>query len=196
MRAMGTHDRRGRRGTGSDEYGFTLIEVMAAVVIIAILAAVVIPFFFKESRKARAKTEVTAMFGELTTKQEQFKVDQSQYFPVPAGSAAACPSTTTGYAQDITACAGSGGAWAPSGLPSLRVVTPQNTALCSYAIQSGLAGTMPSPPAGFTVPATTPIASWSFVVATCDMDARGPPNSTYFTSSFDATVQVGSNEGF
>jgi prepilin-type N-terminal cleavage/methylation domain-containing protein len=189
---MGKHDRGSAR---RHERGFTLLELMAAVVILSILAAVVIPYFFKESRKAKGKTEVTSMFGELSAKQEQFKVDNAQYFPFGGGATAACPTPPAGQAVDVTACAAAGGTWAPTGVPALRVVTPQNNVWCSYTITSGLSGTTPTPPAGFTVPPGTPIASWYFLVATCDLDASGPPNTTYFTSSFDATLQV-QNEGF
>ena len=180
------------------ERGFTLLEMMAVVAIIAILAAVVIPYFFGETRKAKGKTEVTAMFGELSTKQEQFKVDWGLYFPFAGGPTTACPATTTGQAQDVTVCPTT--AWNDAGSPPkpLRVLAPQSTVLCSYTLTSGPSTTAPAPPAGFNMvlnqPAITPAGAWYFIVATCDLDGQGGLNTMYFTSSMDATLQI-QNEG-
>nr|HEX4316143.1 prepilin-type N-terminal cleavage/methylation domain-containing protein [Kofleriaceae bacterium] len=176
--------------------GFTLLEVMATVAIIAILVVVVVPYFFGESRKAKGKTEVTALFGELSTKQEQFKVDYGVYFPFLGGPTVACPAITNGSPQDVTACAQTG-AWTDPTHP-LRVITPQSTVLCTYQITSGPSTTAPTPPAGFNMvannPAIVPAGAWYFIAATCDLDAQGGVNTQYFTSSLDATIQI-QNEG-
>ncbi|NVB79597.1 MAG: prepilin-type N-terminal cleavage/methylation domain-containing protein, partial [Kofleriaceae bacterium] len=49
----------------SGEQGFTIVELMVVVAIIAVLAAIVVPTFTKESKKSKAKSEVGAMFAEL-----------------------------------------------------------------------------------------------------------------------------------
>lgn len=162
------------------EGGFTLIELMIVVAIIGVLAIVVIPSFFRESSKAKHKTEVNAMFAELTVKLEQYKMESStgQYL-----AAAACPSapSTTGYNFQTT-CVTSGSGWA-----NLRVAPPNNKMYCSYEVSVGNSSTTPSPPTGFTM--TTPATSWWFAVATCDMDTSGGTNATFFVSSIDTTIQ-------
>jgi prepilin-type N-terminal cleavage/methylation domain-containing protein len=189
MLQMGTPERR-------DERGFTLLELMSVAAIIAILAAIAVPWFFNESRKGKGKTEVTAMFGELSTKEEQYKVDNNQYFPgAGGGTTLACPATSTGALQDVTACAQPGNAW-----DTLRVTPPQSNVYCSYVITSGLGGSTPSPPVGFTMcsngsaACTTPIASWYFITANCTMNVTAAVHSSYFMSSMDSSLQV-QNEG-
>jgi type IV pilus assembly protein PilA len=163
------------------EGGFTLIEIMIVVAIIGVLAIVVVPGFFRESSKAKHKTEVTAMFAELTVKLEQYKMESStgQYL-----AAAACPSTgpnKTGY-DFVTTCATTGSGWA-----NLRVAPPNNKMFCSYAVSVGNSATTPSPPSGFTM--TSPATAWWFAVATCDMDASGGTNATFFVNSIDTKIQ-------
>jgi prepilin-type N-terminal cleavage/methylation domain-containing protein len=171
------------RELASHERGFTLIELMIAVVIVAILAAVVLPGFMGESRKSKARSEVAAVFAELSSKEMQYKIDNVGYL-----QAAACPTgTASSTARDATPCSNStSGVWAP-----MRVLLPETTLYCTYEITTGTGSEIPSPPTGFTM--TAPAVSWFFIVATCNMSG-GTTNATYFTSSVDTTIQA-QNEG-
>jgi prepilin-type N-terminal cleavage/methylation domain-containing protein len=164
-----------------DGRGFTLIEVMITVAIIGILAIVVVPYFFGESRKAKAKTEVTPWFAEFSSKEEQFKIDNGAYVNV-----AACPGFPTANQPATIAPCQLLGPWV-----SLRIQPPTQTAYCSYQVQTGVGGA-PGQPAGFTMASTT--GSWYWILATCNMDGSSVLDSTYFTSSVDSAIQV-QNEG-
>lgn len=171
-----------------DERGFTLLEVMVTVAIIAILAVIAVPWFFGESRKGKARTEVASMFGELSAKQEQFKVDFGGYFPLATGSTTACPSTPTDAPQSAASCVVAAGPW-----DTLRVQLPQQTVRCSYVMQSGAPGSTPTGvPAPFTMcgigAAPICVSSWYYILANCDMNGNGT-FSQYFVSSFDSTIQ-------
>jgi len=160
------------------ERGFTLVEVMLAVAVVGALAIIAVPTFFRESRKMRGKTEVTTMFAELATKEDQYKVLTSSYL-----SATACPTSPNVAGQDATGCVASGQPW-----DTLKVALPQPKLSCSYAITAGASGTTPSPPSPFTM--STPSGAWFYVVATCDMDGSSTTNSRYFTSSVDSALQI------
>jgi prepilin-type N-terminal cleavage/methylation domain-containing protein len=54
------------------ESGFTLIELMVTVTVIAILAGIALPSFFGEARKNRAISEVQPMFNDLRVRIEQY----------------------------------------------------------------------------------------------------------------------------
>ena len=160
------------------ERGFTLIEIMLALAVVAALAVLAVPTFFRESRKVRGKSEVTTMFAELSTKEDQYKVLTSSYL-----SAAACPSAPSSAGQDASACVASGQPW-----NTLAVALPQPKLECSYAITVGAAGTTPSPPTPFTMSA--PAGAWFYIVATCDLDGTSSTNSRYFTNSVDPALQI------
>jgi type II secretory pathway pseudopilin PulG len=155
---------------------------MIAVAVIAILAVLVIPNWMGESRKSRARSEVAAMFAELATKENQYKVDNPTYL-----TTATCPTgTPTSTAQDASPCVASGGAWAP-----MRVILPEKTVYCTYTITTGTSADTPSPPTGFTM--TQPAVSWYFIVANCNLSGAAT-NAIYFTSSVDTAIQA-QNEG-
>ena len=170
------------RRSSRSQRGFTLIELMVVVGLIAILAAIVVPGYFRESRKTRGTTEVNALFAELMTREEAYKVDNGAYL-----TSAACPATPSSTGANLAAsCISTGSDWA-----NLRVSPPESKLYCSYAITSGT-GTGTDNPAGFTF--TSPTGNWYYVLATCDMDGSSTTNSTYFASSVDSTIQK-LNEG-
>lgn len=155
---------------------------MITVAIIAVLALIAVPAFFSQSRKSKASAETASMFAELSTKEEQYKIDQGTYLAVPA-----CAGFPSAQLQSITACIP--GAWA-----TMHVNPPESKAYCSYAITVGPQSSTPSAPAPFHMASDgtdpVPVAAWYYILATCDMDGSPTVNSTYFMSSMDTRIQV------
>jgi prepilin-type N-terminal cleavage/methylation domain-containing protein len=159
--------------------GFTLLEIMIVVALIGILAAVVVPSWIRESRKAKGDSEITAMFAEIATKQEQYKIDSGVYL-----SASTCPSAPSSGGVDFNAtCVTSGSAWA-----SLRVSSPESKLRCTYAVTAGAAGATLTPPTGFTV-ANQPVGGWYYILGVCDLDGQSGTNAMFFQSSTDTVIQ-------
>ncbi|MDB4959444.1 MAG: hypothetical protein JWO36_7013 [Myxococcales bacterium] len=158
------------------------MELMITVAVLGILAKIAIPAFFGQSKKAKAKSEVGAMFGELAVREEQYKLEKGVYL-----AAAACPAAPAAAGQSPASCLVSG-----QPFYNLRVRIQEAKIFCSYAITIG-SGTGTNNPSGFTF--TSPSGKWFYVIATCDMDNSSTTNSTYFMSSVDATLQK-QNEGY
>ena len=162
---------------------------MITVAIIAVLALIAVPAYFSQSRKSKASAETAAMFAELSTKEEQFKIESptAQYLAVPA-----CAGFPSAQLQSITPCMA--GAWT-----TMHVNPPESKAYCSYAVTVGPQSTAPSAPAPFHMASDgtdpTPVTAWYFILATCDMDNSAVKNSTYFMSSMDTRIQS-NNPGF
>ena len=172
---------------------------MIVVAIIAILAKIVVPYFLREGRKAKADTEVLAMFTEIATKEEQYKSDNSQTAKYYA--AAQCPTTTSTAGVDFNStCVTTGTGWF-----TLRVNAPNSTVRCKYTVTIGDANTALTPPSPFTVPCSTgaacttvsPATSWYYITAVCDMDGQGDSsvNTTFFQSSLSSQIQKDGNYG-
>ncbi len=62
----------------SNQAGFTLIEIMVVIVILAILAGLVVPKVVGQSDKARVKTTETAL-ATVSNALDMYKVDNSRY---------------------------------------------------------------------------------------------------------------------
>ena len=62
----------------NNQSGFTLIEIMVVIVILAILAGLVVPKVVGQSDKARVKTTETAL-ATVSNALDMYKVDNSRY---------------------------------------------------------------------------------------------------------------------
>jgi prepilin-type N-terminal cleavage/methylation domain-containing protein len=174
------------------ESGFTLIELMITLVVIAILAAVALPSFFSESRKTKASSEVQPMFNDLRIRLEQYLQENGKY-PPTIGEATlypAAPSTTRQPLNPLPA------AWL-----AIKVRISGNDAVyCGYTWATGLANqggnigpiASAAAPAGFGF--ATPTTDWYYLLAQCDMDGDGAAFSWYFASSTNPTI-LKLNEG-
>jgi type IV pilus assembly protein PilE len=184
---------------GNTERGFTLIELMIVVAIVAILAMVVIPNFMSAGTKSKARTETAAMFTEIAAKQAQYYAENSKYMGDPGGAnfvgtstcPAAVPSADYVFA---TSCNTTGTAWA-----LLRVVPTESSLRCQYAITTGLKGVTWTPPSSFknsqgaVAAEPTPASSWFYMHARCN-NSGDTGYSEYYASSVDRKIQS-KNEG-
>jgi prepilin-type N-terminal cleavage/methylation domain-containing protein len=166
--------------------GFTLLELMVVVTLIAVLAAIALPSFAGESRKAKGDSEVAAFFGELAVREEQYAVENGRYLSTAASETTTFPATASPSTQTLGTL--------PSTWQTLKVRTPESTARCGYVVVAGTrtdpAGTIASTTFGYTAPAR----NWFYVLAHCNLDGNSAVDSYYFISSDDARIQK-SNPG-
>ncbi len=157
---------------------------MIVVAIIAVLAAIVIPGWTKQSQQAKADSEVNAMMTEIANKEEIYKSENNGKYL----AASQCPTST--YAQsgsDWNTTCGSAVGWT-----SLHVAAPDMTMYCNYQVGSGGGSSVTGLPSGFTM-TTSMLGSqsyWYWIMATCDMDNNTSSTAaTFFRSSTDTKIQ-------
>jgi len=167
----------------NQQAGFTLIEIMIVVAIVAILAAVVVPSFFREASKSKADSEVSAIFAELSTRQEAFRIESPNSEYMSTGTDTSLfPSTPNPKGQPVGTL--------PTSWTTLRVAVQTGTIYCSYASVAGLAGdgtNIGSVATSFGF--TAPTMSWYYNVARCNMDGNTAVDSYYFQSSTNVSIQ-------
>jgi prepilin-type N-terminal cleavage/methylation domain-containing protein len=73
--------------------GFTMIELLVVLIILAILVAVAAPMYFGNTRRAKASEAVAAM-GTIRQVERDFRISNGNYFDVAANG-------TTGNIQNI-----------------------------------------------------------------------------------------------
>ena len=177
------------------ESGFTLIELMVTIAVISILAAIAVPSFFGETRKATASAEVQPMFNDLRVRLEQYLQENGTY-PVTIGETTlypAAPSTTPQALNPLPA------AWL-----AVKVrISGRDQVRCAYTWATGLANAnanigpiasgdnTSNPPVGFGFSA--PATDWYYLLAKCDMDGINDGTdatfSWYFSSSIDPDIK-------
>jgi len=182
------------RDREASEAGFTLIEMMVTVALIAILAALALPAFFGETRKAKAAAEVQPMFNDLRVRLEQYLQETGSY-PPTIGEGSMFPASAPGPT--------------PVPLGTLRTewqtakvrISGMDQVRCRYTWATGRPSPLDdanvgdvahgTPPAGFGFSA--PVTDWYYLLAQCDMDGANDGTvdtfSWYFTSSIDPTIR-------
>lgn len=179
------------------EAGFTLIELMVTVAVISILAAIAVPNFFKESRKAKAMAEVQPMFNDLRVRMEQYLQEQGAYPATLGEDKLHPPGAPSATLVDLLPL--------PTEWQNLKVrISGPDQVRCGYTWVTGPANdggnigaiamkpSTTNPPQGFGF--TAPTTSWYYLLAKCDLDGDNSAFSWYFTSSVDPTIQK-LNEG-
>jgi prepilin-type N-terminal cleavage/methylation domain-containing protein len=165
----------------SQQSGFTLIEVMVVVALIAVLASIALPSFTGQSRKVKGDSEVSAFFAELKVREEQYAVENGVYLSTGATESATFPATPSAAGQALGTL--------PATWQSLKVRTPESTARCGYVVMAGIAngaaGTMATSTFGFAVPAK----NWFYILAHCDLDGNNAVDSYYFIANGDSKIQ-------
>ena len=86
--------------------GFTLIEVMIVLVVVAILAAIALPSYRDQLRKS-ARAEAQAFLTDMASRQQQYLVDKRRYAASVAALGMAPPASVGGaFAVAVVAAAG------------------------------------------------------------------------------------------
>jgi prepilin-type N-terminal cleavage/methylation domain-containing protein len=170
--------------TRASQSGFTLIEMMVTVAIVGALAAIALPTFAGESRKAKGDAEVGAFFAELAVREEQYAVENGRYLSTGASESATFPATPSPMTRALGTL--------PATWQTLKIRPPEDSVRCAYVVIAGNAGTAGA--VGTTFGYTPPAKNWFYVLAHCDLDGNTATDSYYFASSDDAKIQK-SNPG-
>ncbi|HET9624897.1 MAG TPA: type II secretion system protein [Kofleriaceae bacterium] len=161
--------------------GFTLMEVMITVAIVAVLAAVALPSFTGESRKAKGDAEVAAFFAELRVREEQYQVENGKFLSTGASEANPFPAVASPSAQTLGAL--------PATWQTLKVRTPEASARCAYVVIAGTKTDAAGSIATTTFSYTPPTKNWFYALARCDLDNNPAVDSYYFISNDSSTIQ-------
>ena len=129
--------------------GFTLIELMIVVVIIAVLAAVAIPAFQSYVMRARA-AEAPAFLGEIRQRQEAYRAEFGMYASAPGET---CDEGSSTPQMDIGGI--SLAAWPADNIAWNQLgASPDGAVRFRYCTQGNLPGQDPSglgfPPTDFS----------------------------------------------
>lgn len=169
------------------EDGFTLLELVVTLAVVSILAAVALPVFTGESRKAQAISEVQPLFNDLRVRLEQYLQENGRY-PVTAGEVSWNPAGAPGDRRSLDLIR-------PDWQPLKLRISGEDFTRCRYTWSTGAAGddtNIGSEAAsvfGFVAPAT----HWYYLLARCDMNGDGV-FSWHFSSSQDSQIRM-SREG-
>lgn len=159
--------------------GFTLVELMIAVAILAILVGILVVNLSEPAKRIRSRSEVSAMFAELHRAQLQYRTERGRYFETGASESEVFP-TPAAKAQPFIA---------PSSWTLARVQPSAQQLACGYVALSGTADDdIPAVAEGFGM--EQPPGSWYVLYARCDADGSDAVDGEFFASSVDPTLQA------
>ncbi|MEJ7603173.1 MAG: type II secretion system protein [Kofleriaceae bacterium] len=169
------------------ERGFTLIEMLVVIALIAILATVALPSFFSTSRRAKGMAEVQPLFSDLRQRMESFAQENGLY-PASIGEGTLHPAVPAAQPQTLFPLPATWTALKlrPSGSDQVRCGYTWVSGLRDDPTNIGSEGTA----FGFTAPAV----NWYYLLAHCDLDGDSSVDSYYFSSSVDPKIRA-RNEG-
>ena len=165
----------------SAQSGFTILELMVVVAIIAVLAKLALPSFASQSRKSKGDAEVNAFFAELVVREEQYQVENGRYLSTGANESATFPATQQATAIAIGTL--------PATWTTLKIRPPMDQVRCSYVVLAGTAGSAVGAMAGTSFGYASPQKNWFYALAHCNLDNSAATDSYYFVSSDRSTVQ-------
>ena len=164
------------------EGGFTLVEVMLVVVIIAVLAAIAVPLFMSEEQSTKGESEALEMFTALSLAEESYMLENGTYLSTGANETDTWPIAPAPSPQALTPY--------PATWTQLKVAPPIPATRCTYVVIAGQPGDSAGPQAtgafGFTPPTST---AWYYVLAHCDGDLDSSVDGYFFQSSVDKTFR-------
>lgn len=169
--------------------GFTLVELMIAVAIVGVLAAIAIPAFTKTTRKTRG-SEVNAVFAEMRQRQEEYHLSNGTYFSTGTAETDTFPTTPGRTAQAV---AGS----FPAAWTTLKLRLPNSSLYCGYVAIAGAANSavgLGAKAAEFGLTAA-PSTDWYYLLAHCNVDGNSARDGYYFTWSGDTKI-LKQSEGY
>ena len=162
--------------------GFTLVELMVVVALIAVLAMIVVPSFFGEASAVKADSEVAAIFAEMRIRQENYKTENGVYLATGVDESDTFPATPGPQEQAFQGIL-------PQEWLDLRFMPPQPNVRCGYVARAGAAGAATGAAAQAFGMAANPAVTWYYVIARCNLDGSSARDGLYFTSSLDTRIQ-------
>jgi type IV pilus assembly protein PilA len=194
------NDRRNGEGYSAEDAGFTLIELMVVLLILAILLAIAIPTFLGVTKSANDRAAQSNLNTALTNAKSYFQNQSQSYGTTGAAAVVTALSTqepsvtwTTGASTSqntVSVYVDATAATATDGTGIILAVQSKNNSNCWYVLDNSSAQTAADGPyvnwSGFS-PAPTAVGTWYAVqknAATCTASAIPTSGVTVQQNSF------------